>query len=66
MLDIDVHNGQNCSTWMEPALLDLTEKLKQSALVIQPRIHTKNRNNRKYMDRWYNSVVTRQKIIYEM
>ena len=61
-LDIHIHK---CSTGIESLLLSSAERLKQSALAIRPRIHAKNRNNRKYIDKQCNSVVSDQKIMYE-
>ena len=42
------------------------QRNKKSALAIQPRIYAKKQINGKYMNRGYNSAVTRQKIIYEL
>ena len=51
---------------IEPALLTSVDGLKQSTLVIRPRIHTSNRNNGKYVAGGVNSFITHQKIIYEL
>ena len=64
MLDINAQLSPELHG-IEPALLS-SERLKQSALIIQTRIHFMNQNNGKYAYRRLNGIVTREKVMNEM
>ena len=49
-IHINIHINQRC-TGIEPILLPTAPGLKQSVLTIQPRRHTFNQNDEKYVDR---------------
>ena len=60
-------NSDNAESYTgnEPALFSSAERLKQSAVPIQPRIPFMNWNNGKCTDWRYDGVVTRQEILNE-
>ena len=63
--DIKAHKVQGCTDF-EPALLFSAERLKQSALIAQPRGHFFNQNNLNYKGRRFSDVTTGLKIMNEL